>query len=141
MMQGGDITQQNGVGGQSIYGAKFPDEKLWLPHTHPGLLSMANSGPDTNSSQFFITVNKCEWLNQKHTVFGRIISGYDVCQKAAAVKTGAQDKPLVTVRIAACGELTGDQKLTAESAEFLETYSKPWNQGTVEKEDQERMQI
>ena len=135
MMQGGDITQQNGVGGQSIYGAKFPDEKLWLPHTHPGLLSMANSGPDTNSSQFFITFNKCEWLNQKHTVFGRVLSGFDVCERAAAVKTGAQDKPLVIVKIAQSGELRGEEKLKEEGAEWLETYRKPWDQGTVQKED------
>ncbi len=89
MMQGGDITAQNGTGGMSIYGPKFPDEKLWLPHTHPGLLSMANSGPDTNGSQFFITYNPCEWLNQKHTVFGRVIHGMDICKRAENVKTGA----------------------------------------------------
>jgi cyclophilin family peptidyl-prolyl cis-trans isomerase len=74
---------------------------------------MANSGPDTNSSQFFITFNKCEWLNQKHTVFGRVIQGFEICQKAKAVKTGAQDKPLVPIRIAGCGELKGDEKLSA----------------------------
>jgi len=57
----------------SIYGAKFPDERIWLPHTHSGLLSMANSGPDTNGSQFFITYKSVPWLNEKHTVFGRVI--------------------------------------------------------------------
>jgi len=123
MMQGGDITQQNGTGGQSIYGPKFSDEKIWLPHTHPGLLSLANSGPDTNSSQFFITYNKCEWLNQKHTVFGRVISGYEVCQSASQVKTGAQDKPLEPVKIVACGELKGEDKLSADRAEYLLTYT------------------
>ena len=82
MMQGGDITMQNGTGGKSIYGAKFPDEKIWLPHTHPGLLSMANSGPDTNSSQFFVTFKPSPWLNLKHTVFGRVISGISICRKA-----------------------------------------------------------
>jgi cyclophilin family peptidyl-prolyl cis-trans isomerase len=79
MMQGGDTTEQNGTGGLSIYGPKFSDEKIWLPHTHPGLLSMANSGPDTNSSQFFITFKPTAWLNNKHTVFGRVISGFDIC--------------------------------------------------------------
>lgn len=126
MMQGGDITMQNGMGGESIYGVKFADEKLWLPHTHPGLLSMANSGPDTNSSQFFITFNRCEWLNQKHTVFGRVIQGFEICQKAKAVKTGAQDKPLVPIRIASCGELRGDEKLSEEQGDFLATYKEPW---------------
>jgi cyclophilin family peptidyl-prolyl cis-trans isomerase len=89
MMQGGDITMQNGTGGRSIYGPKFPDEKIWLPHTHPGLLSMANSGPDTNGSQFFITFKPTPWLNLKHTVFGRVISGMALCEKAEMVKTGA----------------------------------------------------
>ena len=112
MMQGGDITMQNGTGGKSIYGAKFPDEKIWLPHTHPGLLSMANSGPDTNGSQFFITFKPTPWLNNKHTVFGRILSGMSICEKAEQVKTGAQDKPLTTIKIVSCGELT--EKLTAE---------------------------
>ena len=93
-MQGGDITNQNGTGGKSIYGIKFPDEKIWLPHSHPGLLSMANSGPDTNGSQFFITFKKTPHLNGKHTVFGRVISGIDICRKAETIKTGAQDKPL-----------------------------------------------
>jgi len=73
---------------------------------------MANSGPDTNSSQFFITLNKCEWLNQKHTVFGRVINGFEICQKAALIKTGAQDKPLTPIIIAQSGELKEEEKLT-----------------------------
>ncbi len=106
MMQGGDITQQNGTGGKSIYGHKFPDEKVWLPHTHGGLLSMANSGPDTNGSQFFVCFKATPWLDGKHTCFGRVISGMGICRKAEAVKTGAQDKPLTQIKIAGCGELT-----------------------------------
>ena len=89
MIQGGDITNQNGTGGMSIYGDKFPDEKVWLPHDHSGLLSMANSGPDTNGSQFFITYKACPHLNGKHTVFGRVLSGMDICRKAENIKTGA----------------------------------------------------
>jgi cyclophilin family peptidyl-prolyl cis-trans isomerase len=126
MMQGGDITNQNGTGGMSIYGHKFPDEKLWLPHTHPGLLSMANSGPDTNGSQFFVTFKPCKWLDQKHTVFGRVISGYEICEKAEKIKTGAQDKPLIPVKIVDCGELSGVEKLTAENADFLKSFSIPY---------------
>lgn len=89
MMQGGDITAQNGTGGMSIYGPKFNDEKIWLPHTHSGLLSMANSGPNTNGSQFFITYKAAPWLNQKHIVFGRVIHGMDICRIAEQIKTGA----------------------------------------------------
>ncbi len=107
----------------SIYGAKFPDEKIWIPHTHPGLLSMANSGADTNGSQFFITTKATPFLNQKHTVFGRVISGFDIVKKAEDIKTGAQDKPLIPVRIIDCGELQGEQKLTALTADFLSSFS------------------
>jgi cyclophilin family peptidyl-prolyl cis-trans isomerase len=112
MMQGGDITEQNGTGGKSIYGHKFPDEKVWLPHTHGGLLSMANSGPDTNGSQFFVCFKATPWLDGKHTCFGRVISGMGICRKAEAVKTGAQDKPLTQIKIVGCGELT--EKLAKE---------------------------
>lgn len=129
MMQGGDITNQNGTGGESIYGHKFPDEKVWLPHTHGGLLSMANSGPDTNGSQFFITYKATSWLDGKHTVFGRVINGYDICALAEKVKTGAQDKPLQTIRIVDCGELPAEEKLTADNADYLKTYSQ------IEKEE------
>ena len=122
-MQGGDITNQNGTGGKSIYGVKFPDEKIWLPHSHPGLLSMANSGPDTNGSQFFITFKNTPHLNGKHTVFGRVISGIDICRQAETIKTGAQDKPLTQVKIVECGELKGDDKLTLEKADHLQIYS------------------
>ena len=126
MMQGGDTTEQNGTGGRSIYGAKFPDEKVWLPHTHPGLLSMANSGQDTNGSQFFVTLKPTAWLNGKHTVFGRIISGFELCQKIEGMKTGAQDKPLTEVRIVDCGELLGDSKLTPETADSLTLFNTPY---------------
>jgi len=106
----------------SIYGAKFPDERIWLPHTHSGLLSMANSGPDTNGSQFFITYKSVPWLNEKHTVFGRVISGMDICKIAESIKTGAQDKPLTSVRIVDCGELTQENKLSIETADYLSHY-------------------
>lgn len=122
MAQGGDITNQNGTGGKSIYGSKFPDEQIWYPHTHKGVLSMANSGPDTNGSQFFICFGATPHLNEKHTIFGRVISGYDMVERMENNPTGSQDKPLKTVKVLDCGELLGEQKLTEENAEYLGSY-------------------
>ena len=119
MMQGGDITAGNGTGGQSIYGTKFADEGVWLQHTNPGLLSMANSGKDTNGSQFFVTFKETPWLDGKHTVFGRVIHGMDICRKVENIKTGPNDKPSMDVKIADCGELPTDQKLKLEQCDSL----------------------
>ena len=104
MLQGGDFTNHNGTGGKSIYGEKFEDENFELKHEEPGLLSMANAGPGTNGSQFFITTIACPWLDGAHVVFGRVTNGLDLVQKIemCGSRSGATSVP---IRIDDCGEL------------------------------------
>ncbi|KLO13423.1 hypothetical protein SCHPADRAFT_828036 [Schizopora paradoxa] len=106
MIQGGDFTKRNGTGGESIYGGTFADEDLSRPVDAAGLLVMANKGPNTNGSQFFITLRECPHLNGKHVVFGRVIRGFEeVVQEIANVPTDGKDRPMAPIVITSCGEL------------------------------------
>ncbi|KFY94090.1 hypothetical protein V500_03414 [Pseudogymnoascus sp. VKM F-4518 (FW-2643)] len=99
MIQTGDPTG-TGRGGSSIYGEKFADEiSPELKHTGAGILSMANSGPNTNGSQFFITLAPTPWLDGKHTIFGRVTRGLGVLKRMGLVKTGPEDRPVEEVRV------------------------------------------
>jgi len=104
MCQGGDFTNHNGTGGKSIYGNKFEDENFNLKHTGPGILSMANAGPNTNGSQFFLCTAKTSWLDGKHVVFGSVVEGMEVVKKVESF--GSQSgKTSAKIMVADSGQL------------------------------------
>ena len=115
MIQGGDFTNGDGTGGESIYGEKFADENFKLRHSRPGLLSMANAGPNTNGSQFFITTVMTPWLDGKHVVFGEVLEGMDVV-KAIESLGSSSGKPKKTITIVDSGELKEEEPAAAAAA-------------------------
>ncbi|GAB5362163.1 hypothetical protein AAMO2058_000774500 [Amorphochlora amoebiformis] len=120
MCQGGDFTVGNGTGGESIYGGKFEDENFDIKHTKPGQLSMANSGANSNGSQFFITTKKTDWLDGKHVVFGEVTEGMEIVREMEFTPVGKRSKPEKDIVILDCGEMP-DRELSKDEEKLLKT--------------------
>ncbi|KAF1939475.1 peptidyl-prolyl cis-trans isomerase D [Clathrospora elynae] len=147
MIQGGDFTQGNGTGGESIYGEKFEDENFEMTHEKPFLLSMANAGPGTNGSQFFVTTVPTPHLDKKHVVFGEVINGKSIIRHIENLKTQSDDKPWHDVTIIDCGELTGDdydkatEKMSDATGDPFEDFPEDQKPGDAEWEGAEILKI
>ncbi|GIL93356.1 hypothetical protein Vretifemale_20762 [Volvox reticuliferus] len=119
MCQGGDFTRDNGTGGMSIYGSRFEDENFKLLHAGPGVLSMANAGPNTNGSQFFLCTAQTPWLNGKHVVFGQVVDGFEVVKAIEACGSRSGETSF-DVMVADCGVLpSGSAKAAASRQQQL----------------------
>jgi len=147
MIQGGDFTQGNGTGGESIYGEKFEDENFERVHEKPFLLSMANAGPGTNGSQFFVTTVPTPHLDQKHVVFGEVINGKSIIREIENLKTQSGDKPVQDATITDCGELSGDdyekatQKIADVTGDPYEDFPEDQKSGEEEWKGEEILKI
>jgi len=117
MAQGGDFSKADGTGGESIYGGTFSDENFLHRHFGPGMLSMANCGPHSNGSQFFITFRSTPHLNDKHVVFGRLVKNTELLRRIENVKTDASDRPLTDIVVAECGEVSKATPVAPKSAD------------------------
>ncbi|KGM00259.1 Peptidyl-prolyl cis-trans isomerase C, partial [Charadrius vociferus] len=118
MIQGGDFTAGDGSGGRSIYGERFPDENFKLKHYGIGWVSMANSGPDTNGSQFFISVTKPSWLDGKHVVFGKVLDGMSVVHSIELQQTDEHDRPLRDCVIVNSGKIAVKEPFVVEVGDW-----------------------
>lgn len=131
MIQGGDYTNHNGTGGFSIFGAEFKDEAFQYPVDRAGLLCMANRGPNTNGSQFFITAKECPHLTGKHVVFGKVVRGMNTVRKVEHTPVGAQDKPSSPCVIADCGVLEAlPDAVAAADGDIDPDWPQDWPSGT-----------
>lgn len=123
MIQAGDFVSGDGSGGDSIYGKNFIDENFTRRHAHAGVLSMANHGRNTNSSQFFVTLKPCPHLDGKHVVFGQVVEGMDVIRAIAKVPTEMYEKPRIPVHVFDCGEVGGKLRDKLLNDEFQQVTS------------------